>query len=206
MNRMLTDLVNSRKRTLIIGSIVVAAGLAFIMRDIVRSFILPPILYIIWILRIVHGTLPQIFWWGLFLFLLLIIAARSLTRRADPKLQNDIKNVERESRLEKWTRWIEQTKKVGYFRWFLAHELSILTIDVLTSQDRLTTEQVLSRLMQNKYDLPPDMLEYIQNGLDVRKSFTQGEFEKRLFVFKKSSPLDIDPETIIEFLEREIDG
>jgi hypothetical protein len=50
------------------------------------------------------------------------------------------------------------------------------------------------------------MLEYIQNGLDVRKSFTYGEFEKRLFVIKKSSPLDIDPETIIEFLERELDG
>lgn len=205
MNKIFKDLGNIRRHYLFIGFIIIAAVLALLLRDLVRSILVPPVLYAFWMARIVYQTLPQLFWWGLVMLILLLIAARSLTLRSNSTKSTESAHRTRESRLDMWTKWIDQTRKGGYFRWYLAHELGRLYLSVLASRERLTNDQALTRLVNKKTGLPPDVQAYVETGLDARQSFTFGDLGGKLPFRSKSSPLDLELEEIIEILESKLD-
>jgi hypothetical protein len=205
MSKIFKDLVNNQRHYLFIGFIIIAAVLALFLRDLVRLILVPPVLYVYWVVRIIYGTLPQLFWWGALMLGLLLIAARSLTFRSNDTKSTDPAHRARESRLEMWTKWLDQTRKGGYFRWYLAHELGRLYLSVLASRERLTNDQALTRLVNKKTGLPPDVQAYVETGLDARQSFTFGDLGGRLPFRSKSSPLDLEPEEIIEILESKLD-
>ena len=205
MNKIFKDLVNNQRHFLFIGFIIIAAILALLLRDLVRLVLVPPVLYVYWVARIIYGTLPQLFWWGALMLGLLFIAARSLAFRSNDTKSTESAHRARESRLELWANWIDQTNNGGYFRWYLAHELGRLYLSVLASRERLTKDQALTQLVNKKTDLPPEVQAYLETGLDARQSFTFGDLKGRLPFRSKSPPLDLEPEEIIKLLEREFD-
>jgi len=52
-----------RRRLAILGVIVIAALLAFLLRDVVNQLILVPIAYLLWLLDLVYLSMNQSVWW-----------------------------------------------------------------------------------------------------------------------------------------------
>lgn len=202
----LRELTHGRKILILVWFFILASILAFFLRDIVGRLILPIFLYATWLIRIVYETLPQAFWWIIVLFVLVIIAVKSLIRPTNPNNTLNLKSSQRQSRLELWLKWLEQADQGGYFGWYLAHELSLLTLDVLSSQERYSSDQLDRLIRAGLSNLPSELQNYIQTGLDHRMSFHFSSREPFSFFRGSSNKLKLQPEEIAEFLERRLEG
>ncbi len=192
-------------RVLIVLAVIAAGMLAILLQDVVQSLILTPIQYISWWIQIIYETLPQIFWWGVLIVFLLIIAVRSLTSVRLSRSRTIEKDRLGKSCLEVWTENIEKAEKGGYFKWYLAHKISMLTLDILADQERMTKDEAAAYLQGGKFNLPIDVRDYIKTGLDARISFQISELEKRFFILERKSPIKLTPEEMVEYIEQKLD-
>lgn len=189
------------KIILLVAGISAAAILVFFFRDIVQVLIINPFLYAFYWVRIIYKTLPQIWWWSILLVILFFISLRSLTRRKTSSSNETEQSNIRKSPLEKWDERFNKAERGGYFKWFLAHEISLLALNLIADQERIPTEEANQYFTEGKFNLPPDIYEYMKTGLDARISFQFTNMEKRLYFFGSRSVLNIKPEEMIEFLE-----
>ena len=204
MKTLLSFLDRQNKVLLIAAGISAAAILIFFFRDIVQLLILNPILYAIYWGGIIYQTLPQIWWWSIILVILFFIALRSLTRRKTISYDETEQSHIQKSPLEKWDERFSKAERGGYFKWFLAHELSLLALNLIADQEKVPTEEAYQYFTDGKFNLPPEIFEYMKTGLDARVSFQFTNMEKRFYFFGSRSILNIQPEEMIEFLENRL--
>lgn len=202
----LVALLEKQNRFILVAAGVIIAGAAvYLFQDIVRYIILRPILFVIYWARIIYETLPQQWWWSLILVVLFFIAIRSLTRRKQSTIHTPEQNHIQKSSLEQWTDRFDKSAKGGYFKWYLAHEISKLALDVLANQERVPKDSAAAYFTQGKFDLPVEVHEYMKTGLDARISFQITELEKRFYFLGRRSILKLEPEEMIKFLERKLE-
>ena len=205
MRRIIQQLDNVTPRQGVIIVLIAVAVFALLMVDQVRSLILLPFLYVIWIARIVYESLPQIFWWMVALFILTIIASRSLIRKRSPKFEAGTGKRPRASRVDAWINIMENASKGGYFKWYQAYEISQLLIKVVSSQEDLENDLQNGGLVRYQDQLPPEILEYLEVGLDAQKSFNYTEPGLRIFSRQAGPQLKQEPDRLIEFMEEHLD-
>ena len=205
MREAIHEITHGRKIIILLGLIILAAILAFLLKDIVQITVIPVLFYIIWLLRIVYESLPQGFWWVALLLVLLVIAVKSLIRKSDASGTLNSKSSLNKSRLELWIKWLEQADQGGYFKWYLAHKLSLLTLTVLSSQERYSNDQLDIIIRQGLSNLPDNLQEYMLIGLDNRMSFNFSAKNPVPFFSQPTVKLTLQPEEIIEFLEDQLE-
>jgi hypothetical protein len=176
--------------------------LAYLSMDFVRLYLIEPIIYILRIENILYEALPQAVWWGIFLLIVGVIAFRSLVRNVlyPAKIKENLRG-EHSSRARTWSRWIELSQRGNYSKWLLARHLANLAVRIIAHQDRLSPEKVRKNLVDSESNLPPQVLAYFQVGLGS-PSFRH--YSDLLALFNSSrtmSPLEIDPEIIVNYLE-----
>jgi AraC-like DNA-binding protein len=227
-----------QKIILLFVSIPLILLLAYLLMDQVHRYILAPILYAFRIERILYDVLPQSVCWGFFLFVLTVIAVRSLFRgRQYSSMIVESPKEERMSRARSWVRWIEMSRRGNYSKWLLARHFADLVSNILAYQERQTLERIQARLLNNQEDIPPDIRDYLQVGLNMPSFRHYSEFlggkhwlslsgrwlsihnigNKPRFksilptsstihegINLKATPLNLDPEVIIQFLETKI--
>ncbi len=221
-----------RKAFFLVFLIPLLVVLAYLSMDYIHKYILLPTLYILKIGNVIYEALPQAIWWGIFLIILAVIALGSLLR-GHKSSSDRTKVLEEEfySRARSWTRWFFMSHRGHYSKWLLARHLSDLTIQVLAYQDRQTPEQIRARILDGELDIPSTIWNYLQVGLNTPSFRHYSEFlNKRswirlstrfwitrciskiprignVFSIERTispSPLDLDPEIIIQFLETRI--
>jgi len=170
--------------------------------DYVRFYLIEPVMFLLRIETILYEALPQAVWWGVFLLIIGIIAFRSLARNIKfPARRRGHQHGERLSRARTWSRWIELSSRGNYSKWLLARHLANLTVKTIAHQERLSPEQFRTNLIAGEADLPPHVMEYLQVGLGS-PSFRHYSDLLALFKTRKTrSPLEIDLEGIVDFLE-----
>lgn len=196
----------SSKKTLLLllvpVTIVMALAVAYLLKDYVSEFIITPLWYTFRIAKVIYEALPQLLWWGVFLFILLFIAVKNLLQHLKSGSKpSAAPREERLSRAQAWSRWIELSEKGDYSRWLLARRIARLTHDVIAHQERLTLGQVEEGLRAGHLDLPFEVQAYIQVGLDAPSFRHYSELLDLLRYSRSASPLDLDPELIVEILE-----
>ena len=67
-----------RNLLIIVIVVIVVAVVAFLIRDYVRQFVAPFILYLLWITQLIFTSLPQAVLWAVFLVVVFFVAGRSL--------------------------------------------------------------------------------------------------------------------------------
>ena len=182
--------------------------LAYVLKDYVRMYILAPVLYALRIERIIYEALPQAVWWGIFLLILLVIAIRTLMRSYKP-IPVDIRNVEEQhfSRARTWSRWIWISRRGNYSKWLLARHFAELALNLQSYQERQSLEQIRAQILSGKADISPAILDYFQVGLDTPSFRHYSELLARLKSTRHKSstlplsPLNLDPEIIVQYLE-----
>jgi len=198
-----------RRRLLLLGLILLlAAPLMLVLRDFAREAIVVPLLYVLWLGRLLFRSIPQPLLWSLFLTLVLFVAVRSLGKRGGSV--GGMREAEAESpgRVRVWARRIQLAARGDYSRWRLAHYLRKLILDVLGHRERLTPEQLKRRLGTGEVHAPPAVQAYLRAGLMPMPSGPIGllsRLRQRLRLRARPSPLDPDLESAVQFLENQLE-
>ena len=188
--------------------LLMAAPLVLVLRDFAREAIVVPLLYVLWLGRLLFRSIPQPLLWSLFLTLVLFVAVRSLGKRGGSV--GGMREAEAESpgRVWVWARRIQLAARGDYSRWRLAHYLRKLTLDVLAHRERLTSEQLKRRLGAGEVHAPPAVQAYLRAGLMPMPSGPIGFLSRlrhRLRPRARISPLDPDLESAVQFLENQLE-
>jgi len=181
--------------------LLLAALLAPFLRDFIREVIVIPLLYLFWLGLLLAESIPQAGFWGCFVGLALLIAGRSLLR--SPRLAPRRRGTKTASpgRIETWVKLLQQARQEPYYRWRLAQRFRELTLDTLAHAEHLSRKQVRQRLAEGQLGLPPEIRAYLQASL---RSFSHLPAASPSFRSRPpASPLDLEPERIVQFLEEQ---
>ena len=176
--------------------------LALFLRDFVREEVVIPLLKLV---RFVED-LPQNMLWFFFLGIMVFFAYKSLNKWRPPGLKVRRPKTSHRGQIELLVGLIEQARQEGYFRERLARYLGELTLETLALQERLTPEIMKEHLRSGTLDVPPEILDYLRAGL-ISDSPHYGKRGKMYFRSEaQSSPLELDPGLVVEFLEHQLEG
>ncbi len=180
-----------------IVSAAVVVFMALFMRDFVREGIIIPFFKIANFFQ----SFPQEVLWFLFLGIVVYAAAKSLKNWEIQKRKNKKTITKQPGRIESLAILIKQARQGAYTRERLARHLGELTLQALSYQERHGLDVMKARLRRGDLNVPPVILNYLQAGLSWEHAFHQRKgrwpFRKRIL----SSPLDLDPLEVVEFIE-----
>jgi hypothetical protein len=184
----------------VLGVIVIAALLAFPLREVVNQLILLPIAYLLWLLKLLYLSLDQAVWWVAAVAIVLLIIGQSLMLEIKP-VKKLIPIVRRErGSVESLALAIHRSQKGMYFKWLLANRLGKLAYQILLQREHGKPRSVFAPLIGEGWDVSPEVQAYLEKGL--HGSFA--EFPNRHwlnFAPPEKTPLDHDVLDVIEFLE-----
>jgi hypothetical protein len=195
--------------------IIILLILAFTYRDALRSMVLVPLVYLIFLFRLISASIGQQTLWISFVILSTIIAIISLAIRREAP--NEVQAAEHKypSRLQVWMEIVRRKEQSPYFQWNMARDLSDLFIAAIAHHDGISRKQVKQQLQLGKIDLPSDILEYLRISQEPFGQFETSSPPSSNWLKKfwenilkgitpnvNGSPLDIDNEKIIHYLEQ----
>ncbi|HEX9924129.1 MAG TPA: hypothetical protein VGD99_15845 [Anaerolineae bacterium] len=191
------------KRLLPLGLILLLALLLTpFFQALIGRVILPPLLYGYWIGRLLLAAVPEAIFWGVFTALAALIVIRSMVKQPPPLRWPRRAIPERhQERVESWLKLLERARQETYYQWQLARSLRQLALAMVAHQEQLTIKQTQQRLLAGQLDLPPDVAAYLLASLS---SFSYlSDLPPSAGPGSTGSPLDLEPERLVEFLEKQ---
>jgi hypothetical protein len=189
---------------LLILLLLLAVPLALVLRNWTREAIVIPLLYLVWLGRLVLASIPQSLIWAVFLLAAAYIAVKSLSGRRNPPAQPRPESEIYMGRVALWARRIHVAAHGYYYRWNLANALGRLGLELSTYHARPNRAQRDAYHEIEKLAAPPEIQAYLQAGLTsppMRSLHLFSSLGQWLRPQVSDSPLDLDPEKVIRFLE-----
>lgn len=191
----------TRRRLLAsLGILVIAALLAFPLREVVYLLVVIPLAYLAWILKLFYLSVSQGLWWILVVAIILFMIGRSLL----PDIQFGRKSVlyqkTQRGNVEALAVALAKRSRGIYFKWLVANRLGKLAYQILLLHEQGKTRSVFAPLTAVGWEARPEIQEYLEKGL--RGSFAEypnpgwGTFAQ-----PAKTPLDQDVKEVVEFLE-----
>ena len=197
----------TRRRLLAsVGILLIAALLAFPLREVVYLLVVIPLAYLGWILKLFYLSVSQGIWWILVVAIILFMIGRSLL----PDIQFGRKSIlyqkTERGNVEALAVALAKRSRGIYFKWLVANRLGKLAYQILLMHEQGKPRSVFAPLTAVGWDATPEIQEYLEKGL--RGSFA--EFPNPAwgtFAQPAKTPLDHDVKEVVEFLEsRQSDG
>jgi hypothetical protein len=176
--------------------------------------VLVPLAYLIFIFRLAALSIGQQTLWISFTVFATIVAVFSLAMRREVRPKESAIEIKYPTRLQTWINTVQRKEYSPYFKWNLAQDLSNLLIEAIAYHQGTSQRQICQQLESGKIDLPPDILAYLQIS---QKPFTHTGLSnyatdncliqiweaitKHPISNKAQSPLDLEHEKIISYLE-----
>jgi hypothetical protein len=189
---------------LIATTLLLTVILALALPDLTREAIVVPIWYVIWMGQLLFRAIPQALLWALLFTIALVVAVRSLRKRSQFEEKPEIEPIYT-GQVRVLLRWIQHQGERDYFKQRLAQHLGRLTLETLAHQRRLTSGEIRRHL--GSLDAPPEILAYLQAGLTPtpsRRGSLLSRLLHRLRWRRATSPLDLHPEIVVQFVERQL--
>jgi hypothetical protein len=198
-----------RRRLLLVGLVLLLAiPLTLALRNFARDVIVVPVLYILWLGHLLVQSIPQGVLWALLLLIALVISARSLSKGRSPAGKVREAWADCPGQVAAWARQIHRMTRGSYYEWSLAQHLAKLSLAVLAYRERLTREQIKQHLQAGKLDMPPEIQAYVQAGLSPflpNSPSLLSRLVHRLRQSVRTSPLAVDLEKVVRFLEKQLE-
>lgn len=204
--------VLKQKRTLWtwIQMLILAAFLMWFVQDLARQTIAISLVSLLWGGKLLLYTLPQPLIWSIFLILGAFILLKSLIPAQPFQAQKRIHASENRGKVEKLADLIQLAKQSEYSRRKLAQYLRTVTLDILEFERQDSRTQIYHALQSGSLEIDPEVRQYFQTAL-ARKSISpssgiRAKLHERFAAKKQQTPLDLQPVTIIRFLENQLEG
>lgn len=158
------------RRAAIFGALLLILSLALLLfaRDAIRELVVLPLSYLAWLAGIFFDTAPQIFLWIVLVFVLLMMAYRSLALRRKevaeppPELAELAWETRHSGQVAFWTNRVHLMRGTHstYYENSFNQTLGRLLLDLLAYRYRMTPNQVEDHLREGSLDVPADVREY----------------------------------------------
>lgn len=193
-----------------IEMLILAVFLMWFVQDLARQTIAVSLISLLWGVKLLLYTLPQPLIWAVFLIFGAFILLKSLIPPHPFQAQKRVEASEHRGKVEKLTDLIQFANQSDYSRRKLAQYLSSVTLDVLEFEKQESREQLSQALQAGSLELDPELRQYFQAALAKKSSVPSGgmraKIHDKLVPQKQRSPLDLETETIIRFLENQLEG
>ncbi len=185
------------------GSVCAASLLAFILQDVVRQVVILPLAYAWWLLGLYYRSFPQLILWVMVVVFVLFILLGNLTAEGTGKPREEPKPKSAPGAIENLALAIEKSRRGIYARWQVAHRLGKLARNLLIQRGDCANTQGMSPLTGR--DWQPS--KPVQNYLDVGLNGSFADYPQPRWPFQrpKPTPLDLDVNEAVEFLESQME-
>jgi hypothetical protein len=178
--------------------------LALTFQHTVREAIVIPLLYLLWLGRLIYLSIPQPLLWAAFLALALFIIVKSLGERPGPLARPRKMEARYGGRVTAWAGRLYLATQGDYFKWRLARDLGQLGLELMAYRERLSPGQRDVYREIEKLAAPPEVQAFFRAGLSLPSSRPLGLFSRLTRWLRRdtiASSLDLDPESIVQWLE-----
>jgi hypothetical protein len=192
-----------RRRLILAGVLIIAALLAFPLRETIYETIVVPIAYIAWYVGLLYRSLSQgIVWWVVVAIVLLMIAFSLVPEtqfrgRERPKPRPAVGPV------ENLAISMRRADEGVYFRWLIANRLGKLAYQILLHRENGRPRSVFAPLRGQDWKPSPELQKYLETGL--HGSFVDFPYAKRPVAAAPRTPLDQNVMESVEFLESHVE-
>jgi hypothetical protein len=128
--------------------------------DVVRELIVIPLLYVLWMGRLLLRSVPQVLFWSAFLIVACFLAFGSLAQgeraRPDPHPAAGSSS----GQVSVWARRIHLMTRGGYTGWYFGQHMERLIVAVLAYRERLSTRETRRRMKAGELESPPEVRAY----------------------------------------------
>jgi hypothetical protein len=195
---------NFRRGLLLIAILVIAALLAFPLRDTIYELVVIPAAYVAWNINLVYQSFSQGIWWWLVVFLVLFMLVFSLVPRPQPRARNGPKSRPPQGPVEGLSMWMRRAESGVYFKWLVANRLGKLSYQILVQRENGRPRSVFAPLIGTDWEPTRELQTYLESGL--HGSFADFPNTKRRFSSQRPTPLDLDVAQAVDFLEAQVEN
>ncbi len=193
----------TRRWLILIGALVIAAIMAFPLRETIHETIVIPAAFVLWNLGLIYRSLSQGIWWWIIIFIVLLMLAFSLLPQPKFLRKAESKPKLPHGQIENFVIWMRRAEDGIYFKWLVANRLGKLAYQILLQRESGRMRSVFAPLVGTDWEPTKDLQKYLETGL--HGSFADFPIRRR-FSTPQKTPLDLDVTVAVDFLESQIDN
>lgn len=193
----------TRRRWLTLGGVVlIAIVMAFPLQDMIRKTVIVPLAYLWWALGVLYRSFPQVVVWILLVVLIGFTLLGSLSTDRKRKPREELKVKPALGQVEGLAAGLVKMRTGTYYKWKIANRLGHLARDFLIQRGDRAGVKDLSPLSGLDWNPSEPVDAYLDTGL--RGSFADFPNSRWRLGPPAPTPLDIDVEEVVKFLESQI--
>lgn len=165
--------------------------------------------YVLWYANLLLKTIPQDAFWVLFICLAAALAVASLRGRHRARQGAHETPAALGGTVRQLALSIRRAGEAYYFRWRLAGQLSGLIVEAMGHAGEATAEPKRQWWERNSGDVPPEIRAYVEAALwggFERPDSVGSRLRRALSAGGALSPLELDMDTVVCFLESRVEG
>jgi hypothetical protein len=194
-------------RLALIGLMLLLVGLlALIVTGMVREVVVIPLLYLLWLTRVLFESVPQVVWWVGFLAIAALVAWSSLAgprpappaRQPAPLLRAPV---------AAWAGRFQRAADDRDARWLLAQRLGQLALELLATQEQRAAQGLWQYLRDESSDIPPAVRAYLLAGTRMYRPAParwQRWWPWGARTEPRADPLGLDPAEVVRWLDERL--
>ena len=185
------------------GILLIAALLAFPLRETIYEIIVIPIAYIAWNLDLLYRSFSQGTWWSVIVFTVLFLLIFSLVPQPSFHRRVEQKVKPSQGQVESLATWLRKAEKGIYFKWLVANRLGKLAYQILLQRESGRPRSVFTPLLGVDWEPGKELQQYLETGL--HGSFADFPNTGRLSAHQPT-PLDLNVAEAVDFLESQVES
>ncbi len=194
----------TRRRLILAAALVIAALLAFPLRQAIYQTIVIPVAFVAWNLSLFYHSLSQGIWWWVIIFVVLFMLAFSLVPRPSFRSRAEVKSKPPLGQVESLAIWLRKAERGIYFKWLIANRLGKLAYQMLLHRESGRSRSVFAPLVGADWQPSQPLQSYLETGL--HGSFADYPDVKNRLGVPEKTPLDLDVTEAVEFLESQVEN
>jgi len=191
------------RRFMLIGVFLSALVITFLLRDVVERILIEPLAYLWWLLKLYYSAFPQYVLWILLILISYISAISSLMPQVRARKMQKLASITIHGQIADLASWMNKSKRDGiYYKWLIANRLGKNAKEILAQRDGHVVSKSFGKLDGRDWHPPQAIESYFESGLNG--SFADYPRPRR-WTKPAPTPLDIDPQQVIDYLENELE-
>jgi hypothetical protein len=175
---------------------------AFVFRRTIYQIVILPLAYIWWWLTLYYRLLPQAAIWIVLIFIILFTTMRGLLLEVPWGWSRPLKKKKSQGPIESLAVLIQKSSEGNYYKWTIANRLGRAARELLDQREGSQGRKKIMRFSERNWDAPQEVSAYLEAGLNG----TFADYPKRSWSRSPRTPLDLDPQQVIEYLESELEN
>ena len=154
-----------RRALILLGALVIAALLAFPLRETIHDSVVVPAAFIGWNLNLIYLSFSQGIWWWVIVFVVFLMVFASLLPRSSFPHRVETAAKSHQGQVQGLAVWLQKAEGGVYFKWLIANKLGKLAHQILLYRESGKERSVFAPLMGEDWQPTPELQEYLEKGL-----------------------------------------